>query len=158
MSSLREQIGKQRPFEFAEEETYLNIIRTASLLGSEFNRLFKAHGLGASSYNVLRMLRSATTTGKTWTEIRDELVVPAPDVTRLIARLERDGLAERERSIEDRRVIRILITRRGRQVVDALDEPLRRLHLSQLGHLSQSELERLSRLLERARGPAEANP
>lgn len=155
MSSLREQIGKQRPFELPEEELYLNVIRTAALLGSEFNRLFKRHGLGESGYNVLRILRAAGDEGRTWTEIHDNLVVPAPDVTRLVARLERAGFVTRKRSIDDRRVVRIFSTPAGRKLVDSLDEPIRRLHQALLGHLSPAELSRLSRGLERARAISE---
>ncbi|MEO1583480.1 MAG: MarR family transcriptional regulator [Planctomycetota bacterium] len=155
MSSLREQIGKQQPFDDPHEEAYLNIIRTAAIFGGEFKRLFKRHGLGESGYNVLRMLRAAGDAGKTWTEICSELVVPAPDATRIVTRLETAGLATRSRSIDDRRVIRVFITPAGRSAVDELEAPIRRLHLAQLGHLSPADLERLSRALERARAPSE---
>ncbi|MGP1273125.1 MAG: MarR family winged helix-turn-helix transcriptional regulator [Phycisphaerales bacterium] len=153
MSSLGEQIGKRQPFDLPEEEAYLNIIRSAALLSSAFNRLFKGHGLTESSYNALRILRAAGETGRTWTDIRDELVVPQPDVTRLLGRLERQGLVCRERSIEDRRVVRVFITDQGRRVVEALDAPIERLHRRLLGHMPRTDLNRLSSLLVQARNP-----
>ena len=156
MSSLREQIGKRHDFDLPEEEVYLNVIRTAALFACEFNRLFKAHGLGESGYNVLRILRAAGDEGRTWTEIHSDLVVPAPDVTRLVARLERDGHVTRTRSAEDRRVIRVFITPEGRDIVDRLDEPIRQLHKTVLGHLSAAQLTALSRALEQARDPLES--
>ncbi len=156
MASLRQQIGKQHEFDLPEEEVYLNVIRTAALFTSEFNRLFKKQGLGESGYNVLRILRAAGETGRTWTEIHRDLVVPAPDVTRLVGRLDRDGFARRRRSTEDRRVIRVFITPAGREIVDRLDEPIRELHRALLGHLSPDDLTGLSRLLERAREPLES--
>lgn len=155
MSSLREQIGKQHEFELPEEEVYLNIIRTAALFGSEFNRIFKAHGVGESGYNVLRILRAAGDDGRTWTEIHKDLVVPAPDVSRVVARLERDGLATRARSNHDRRIFRVHITPKGREVVDGLDHPTRELHQRLIGHLSKADLVALSRALEAARDPLE---
>ncbi|MEM1072406.1 MAG: MarR family transcriptional regulator [Planctomycetota bacterium] len=151
MTSLQNQIGKRHPFELAEEEAYLNIIRTAAVLSSGFQRLFKAQGLSESGYNVLRMLRAAGDNGKTWTEIRRDLVVPSPDVTRLVARLESAGLAVRERSTTDRRVNRLRITARGTAIIDALDEPVRELHLQHLGHMDSGSVQMLSRLLEEAR-------
>lgn len=158
MTSLREQIGKHHAFDLPEEEAYLNVIRTAALFTCEFNRLFKAHGLGESGYNVLRILRSAGDEGRTWTAIHDDLVVPAPDVTRLVSRLERDGLVTRKRSTDDRRVIRVFITAKGTQLVDSLDKPIRELHKTILGHLSHDQLAHLSRALEDARQSLEAQP
>ena len=156
MTSLRDQIGKRQAFDPPQEEVYLNLVRTAAVLATGFHRLFKKFGLAESSYNVLRILRAAGEAGRTWTDIRDELVVPAPDVTRLIARLEREGHLCRERSIEDRRVVRVFITPSGKKLVDDLDEPIRRLHLAQLGHLNAGEMEKLNALLERARNPIES--
>ncbi|MEM8758503.1 MAG: MarR family transcriptional regulator [Planctomycetota bacterium] len=155
MASLRDQVGKQQPFDCPEQEAYLNLIRSAALLGSAFSRLFKQHGLSESGYNVLRIVRGGGELGKTWTEIRDQLVVPAPDVTRLIARLEREGLLCRERSINDRRVVRVQLTETGRARLDEVDPRVIGLHRGQLGHLSGAELDRLSRLLEAARAPHE---
>ncbi len=156
MASLRDQIGKRQDFDLPEEEAYLNVIRTAALFTCEFSRLFKAHGLGQSGYNVLRILRAASNEGRTWTAIHDDLVVPAPDVTRLVGRLERDGFVTRKRCNRDRRVIRVFITPRGQAVVDALDEPTRRLHKQLMGHLTHEQLLDLSRALERARESLEA--
>ena len=157
MGSLREQIGKQHDFDLPEEEAYLNVIRTAALLACEFNRLFKKHGIGESGYNVLRILRAAGGDGRTWTDIHNDLVVPAPDVTRLVARLERAGYACRKRSTRDRRVVRVSITSAGADLVDRLDTPIRTLHTRLLGHLSADQLGALSRALEHARQPLEAD-
>jgi hypothetical protein len=48
------------------------------------------------------------------------------------------------------------LTPTGRGVVDALDEPVRRMHRRQLGHLGEAELRALSELLEAARDAAPA--
>lgn len=56
---LQQELGKRHPFELAEEEAYLNIARTASVLGAEFHRLFRQYGLSEAGYNVLRILRGA---------------------------------------------------------------------------------------------------
>lgn len=156
MSSLREQIGKQHDFEWPEEEAYLNVVRTAALFTCEFNRLFKAHGLGESGYNVLRILRAAGDKGRTWTAIHSDLVVPAPDVTRLVGRLERDGFVTRSRSTEDRRVIRVFITPKGTDTLEKLTPPIRELHKTLLGHMSPAQLTGLSKALELARQPLES--
>lgn len=77
--------------------------------------------------------------------------MPVPDVTRLIDRLEKAGLCERERSVEDRRKVYIKITAEGRSLVDGLDGPVRAALREALGHVDADELRQLSRLLERVR-------
>jgi len=156
MPKLQDEIGKKRPFDLAEEEAYLNVRRTAAALESFFGRLFRKHGLSEATYNVLRILRPAGEEGRCWTEIREDLVVPVPDVTRLIDRLERSGHVERVRCAKDRRKVYVRITGKGLALVESLDEPVRALLRERLGHVGGEELRTLSRLLERARETSES--
>lgn len=151
MPNLQDEIGKKSPFEMAEEEAYLNVRRTAATLESYFGRLFRKSGLSEATYNVLRILRSAGEEGRCWSDIREDLVVPVPDVTRLIDRLEKSGHVERVRCVTDRRKVFVRITPQGRKLVESLDGPVRNLLRGRLGHLDEGDLRRLSRLLERLR-------
>lgn len=155
MSRLARQTGKLRPFDAPEQEAYLNLIRTQAVLGAMLHRLFKPHGLTESSYNLLRILRGARPEALPCSEIRARLVVPVPDVTRLLDRLEARGLVERFRDADDQRVVRARPTRKALALLDRLDGPLLEAHRAQLGHLAPAELEALSRLLEAAREPHE---
>lgn len=148
---LREEIGKRRPFESPEEEAYLNLLRTLSVLSGPIDALFRAHGLSEPTYNVLRVLRGEGPPGVSCGVIGQRLVARVPDVTRLVDRLEGLGLAARLRTPEDRRVVLVSITRPGLEVLARLDGPLLELHRAQLGHLGPRELGELSRLLVRAR-------
>ena len=155
--SLQSEIKKARPFESPQQEAYLNIIRTASVLSGAFVSLFKQHGLSESTYNVLRILRGAAQTGHPeglpCLEVADRLVTRVPDITRLVDRLITADLAERERSLDDRRVVHIRITAKGLELLARLDEPVAHLHHSQLQHLGRGELQQLSTILEKARQP-----
>lgn len=154
--NLQRELGKRLPFQSAEQEAFLNIMRTASLLTGSFQRLFREHQLSESTYNALRILRGATQDpsskgSRTCSQIGEHLVAQVPDVTRLIDRLEQLGFAERLRSEQDRRVVYVRITRAGLAALEELDKPVMELHRSQLGHMSKSELAELSRLLVKAR-------
>lgn len=149
MHGLQHEIGKRNPFESAAQEAHLNIVRTASVLEGAGLPLFRAHGLTSSSYNALRILRGEGPCP--CQRIGERLVVRVPDVTRLVDRLERMGLAERDRSKEDRRVVLVGITDEGRRVLSELDGPVLALHQRQQEHLSEGELRELSRLLEKVR-------
>jgi DNA-binding MarR family transcriptional regulator len=73
-----------------------------------------------------------------------------PDVTRLLDRMEEAGLLERERRSDDRRQVETRLTRKGRELVDRLDPAVDAAHQRRLGHLTDLQLERLTRLLELA--------
>lgn len=150
-SKLQQEIGKKQPFALIEEEAFLNVIRTSSLLLSEFEQLFRERGISEANYNVLRILRGAGEPGRMCHEIAGNMVTRVPDVTRLVDRLEKLGLAARARCHKDRRVVFVKITPAGRALVDELDEPVARLHRQQLSHLAPAELRTLCGLLERAR-------
>ena len=76
-------------------------------------------------------------------------VVPA--MTGLLDRLEKQGLIRRERCTEDRRVVYVELTETAKDLLKRLDAPVNQLHKHLIGHLTQTELKELSRLLEKAR-------
>jgi DNA-binding MarR family transcriptional regulator len=147
---LQHELKKKHPFESAEQEAMLSIVRTSDQLGIRGARLLREHGLTPSQYNVLRILRGE---GKPLPilEIASRTITVVPGITGLIDRLEQAGFVNRVRCQEDRRVIYVALTERGTSTLAALDEPIDRLHRSLLGHLSQDELKELIRLLAKIR-------
>ncbi len=151
---LGKEIKQKAAFSGPEEEAFLGLQRTASLLLQALGRDLKPHRLTPAQYNVLRILRGAAPAALTCGEIGERLVSPGPDVTRLLDRLEARGLVERLRDATDRRVVRARITAPGRELLGRLDKAvaasLRRL----LGPLGRARLRQLSELLELARRQA----
>jgi len=147
---LQQELKKKRPFESAEQEAALNILRTGDWLDNRFNRLLREYGLTSSQYNVLRILRGE---GKPLPslEIAERTIQIVPAITGLIDRLEKQKLLVRERSAEDRRIIYVEITAKGLALLKQIDEPISELHRRLIGHLSQRELKELTGLLEKAR-------
>ncbi|MGP1347349.1 MAG: MarR family winged helix-turn-helix transcriptional regulator [Phycisphaerales bacterium] len=154
--NLAEEVGKSRAFSCPAQEAYLNLVRTHESFEGEFERFFKEHGLSHSQYNALRILRGHSPKAVACSVIAREMVTREPDITRLIDRLERAGLAERARCTQDRRVVRVRITAKALSLLERLDEPVMRMHRTQLAHLSHEELRVLSDLLFRARHPGAA--
>jgi DNA-binding MarR family transcriptional regulator len=149
-SRLQHELKKKRPFESAEQEAILNLLRTNDWIDNRFGRLFREFGLTNSQYNVLRILRGE---GKPLPslEIADRMIQVVPAITGLIDRLEKQELVSRRRCVEDRRVVFVEITAKGSALLKQLDEPVNELHKGLLGHLTRAELKELSRLLEKAR-------
>lgn len=156
MPPLHRELGKKRPFDEPAQELYLAIMRTAAVLETDGAQLFRDAELSGATYNVLRILRGATMGPEapgevTCGHIARHLVSPVPDVTRLIDRLEKAGLAERNRSSNDRRVVHVRITAAGLKLLADLDEQVLTMHRRQFAHLSKAEIVQLIGLLEKAR-------
>ena len=148
---LKTEIKQTKPFASLEEEAMLALARTNDRLAREAHALFKEHGLTATQYNVLRILRGAGSAGLTCSEIAERMVTRDPDITRLLDRMERTGLCARERDARDRRVIVVRISTQGLKTVNDLDQPINQLNRSMLGHMGEKRLRSLLRLLEAAR-------
>ena len=151
---LQHELGKRQPFNCAEEEAFLSIIRTADVLHRAAAEMFKAHELSGTQYNVLRILRGtcpAGTSGLACSAIADQMLTRDPDMTRLLDRLEKRGLISRAREEKDRRVVRTCITEKGLAVLAELDPVIADCHRKHLGHMSQTQLRQLIDLLEVAR-------
>jgi DNA-binding MarR family transcriptional regulator len=149
---LAAEIGMQRPFRYAQVEAFLNLIRTHSVLASQGERLLKEHSISGPQYNVLRILRGHGTPVSVY-QIAAEMVTESPDIPRLIDRLLMAQLVTKTRCENDRRVVWVDLTKKGKALLKKLDQPLIDLHQSQLGHMSEEELSQLSALLYRARHP-----
>jgi DNA-binding MarR family transcriptional regulator len=152
-SALQEELGKKHPFASAEQEASLNLERTHDHIQQAFGQLFQAHGISAPQYNALRILRGVGGAGVPCLEVGAQMVTRMPDITRLVDRLERAGLAERSRTDSDRRKVLVKITAAGQELLARLDKPVLEVHRRLLGHLTRDELAELNRLLVKARRP-----
>lgn len=138
-----------------EEDVFVSFQRAADWLLQGVERLLKPHGLSPAQYNVLRILRGAGPEGLSCREVAERMVTRDPDMTRLLDRLEKQGLLSRERRKDDRRIVATRITPQGLDLLQRLDQPLRELHRRQLRHIPAGRLKALAGLLEevRARAP-----
>ena len=150
-AKLKDEIKQSKPFASLEQEAALNIQRTSSDLMHAFQQQMKGHGLTASQYNVLRILRGASPGELRCSDIGERMVGRDPDITRLLHRLEREGLIKRRRDAQDRRVVYTRITGLGLQKLKELDPLADASSRMALGHLCAQKLETLIALLEEVR-------
>ena len=87
-------------------------------------RLFEVHGLTIQQYNVLRIVRGGPLKGHPIYEIERRMIYRFANVTRLVDRLEVQGLLKRVADSRDRRVSRVVITPKGRRLMERLDQPV----------------------------------
>ena len=144
-----------RRFDSLEQEAYLALWRTYDRLRAFEDDLFGQFELTAQQYNLLRLLAADRPEAVPASRLLARLVSKAPDITRMLDRLEARGLLTRSRSGEDRRAIFVAITDAGLALLDELAAPLADCHDRQLGHLRPTELQCLIALLQAARAPHE---
>ena len=134
-----------------EDRTFIAIQKTADALGQQAEQLVKGYGLTGAQYNVLRILRGAEPEGLACSTIADRMISHDPDMTRLLDRMEKQGLIIRERQTDDRRVVKTRITSKGLDCLRRLDQPIRELHKRQFRDISAARLKTLVAMLEQIR-------
>lgn len=142
-------------FDSPQQEAFLNLWRTYDRLRLLEDELFSQFHLTAQQYNLLRLLRAEHPQPSPTLSLAARLVSRAPDITRMLDKLEERGWIARERPADNRRLVLVRITQSGLALLKRLDRPVRECHDRQLGHLALPDLERLITLLERARAPHE---
>lgn len=142
-------------FDSPEQEAFLNLWRTYDRLRMLEDELFARFDLTPQQYNVLRLLKAEFPDSLPTLVIADRLVSRAPDITRMLDKLEQRRLIQRVRKREDRRTVLIGITPIGSALLEEIAEPLRECHSRQLGHLTAGSLKKLVHLLQAEREPHE---
>lgn len=95
--------------------------RLARLFERDLQRVFTQHGLQRGEFDILATLRRADTSGQGLTagQLADSTMVTSGAITNRLDRLLGKELITRQTDPHSRRTIRIALTPRGREVVDA---------------------------------------
>jgi DNA-binding MarR family transcriptional regulator len=122
----------------------------AALLRALDAELDAAHDLPLTSYDVLIYLKDAPGRRLRMAELADSVLLSRSGVTRLVDRLEREGLLVRDTCVDDGRGLYAVLTDKG----ESLLERARPTHLAGvrerfLQHFSEEELETLAAFWER---------
>jgi DNA-binding MarR family transcriptional regulator len=134
-----------------ELSAWRGLLRAHAGLTRELDaELTREHDLPLSSYEVLLFLADAEDGRMRMSELADSVLLSRSGLTRLVDRLERQGLLKRERCESDARGLFAEITPEGRRVFDAARhthlDGVRKLFLSRF---SRAELRALGALWQK---------
>jgi DNA-binding MarR family transcriptional regulator len=135
----------------AELGAWRGLLRVHSALVKALDaELLAGHDLPLTSYEVLINLQAAPDRRRRMAELADGVLLSRSGMTRLVDRLEREGLLERDPCVSDGRGTFAVLTDKG----EALLSQARRTHLDGvrerfLRHFSEGELEHLAGLWNR---------
>ncbi len=128
-------------------EAMTNLLVAAGYLRDKLEVTCETFGVTLSQYSVLRILREAHPRGFSRTEIVRRMVEKAPDVTRLVDRLEQQRLVDRHRPAEDRRLSVTRITDAGLTLLNQVEPRVHavedRYFASRVGELDCQSLSRI---------------
>ena len=141
---------KQSRFASPQQEALLSLAVAAGSINDMVDEVCEQHRLTRPQYNVLRILRGVHPEGHPRCEIAQRMVERAPDVTRLVDRLQAQGLVRRSRSGHDQRQAITRITPKGLKLLETIQPDLEGrtlVLLAKLGDLDCHELSRLCALI-----------
>lgn len=137
---------------------WLHLGRVFLLTDRRAEQALRVFGLTHSQFGVLARLRERD--GLSQQELSQGLLLDKGNLCRILTLLEGEGLLERQHDEEDRRVNRVLLTARGRRVLDqavpAMDTMLEE-QFRGLDRTGQRALSTLLRRLERGAAEPEAS-
>jgi DNA-binding MarR family transcriptional regulator len=119
---------------------------------AEIEALCRAEGITHHQYEALVAMCALDEDheGMPVGAVAEGLYTRASDVTRLVRRLEEAGMAERQESPLDRRVVLVRASEQGRALVARLMPKVEAFHHEQWRALSDEELAQVEELLARA--------
>jgi len=134
------------------EEAAVGVLSAAGHVQQTFAEICERHGITGDQYGILRTLREAHPTGRARGEVASCCVHRAPDVTRMIDRLVRQGLVRRTRDNADRRCSLATITSAGLKLLVRIDPEIASAARRLTQSLSTAQLQQLARLTEALAG------
>lgn len=133
----------------SERDLVSGVIQLANLLNRRLAPLFEKSKVTPQQWAVLSALSDAEAP-ETLVMLARRLAVTKQNMTGMIARLEQLGMLEKQDDPTDLRSSRIVLTRRGRNLVERL-RPTYRDWLASIGgdEVSDKEIQALTRTVER---------
>jgi DNA-binding MarR family transcriptional regulator len=138
-----------RPSAYCAEESVGYLMKRVQMsIVYQVDKRLAEHGLTSAQWGPLMRMQTAGG-GSTVAELARWMQVDAGAMTRLLDRLEKKGLCKRVRSTEDRRVVRVELTRKGETAMAEVPALLAEVMNAHLAGFSKTEWNALKSYLQR---------
>ncbi len=127
-----------------------NFLFTYSNVASRLQKMLSEHQLSVQQFNILRILQRQYPKPSCNCSIRKQMLDARSDITRIVDRLVKDGLAVRRSCSDDRRKVNITITKKGLDLLARMD-PLNDKMDGIMGCLTDDEVAEFNRILDKVR-------
>lgn len=127
--------------------TYTKLMRAAESVTGRVGRKMSDAGLTISQFGVLEALLHKGAMCQR--DVAAKILKSTGNITMVIDNLEKQGLVKRERSLEDRRYCTVLLTEKGRTVIEAAFAEVEAAIVKEMGALTDEEQELLGNLCKK---------
>ncbi|MBP7635201.1 MarR family transcriptional regulator [Candidatus Ozemobacteraceae bacterium] len=138
---------KGTPEETRALDVFIKLLRAADSVSRRTRDVISSAGLTESRFGVLESLYHLGPLSPG--ELGRKILKTAGNLTLVIDNLERDGLVERRSGLNDRRVKRVALTLKGRDLIERLLPPHAKLITSEMAVLTAGEQRELARLCKK---------
>ena len=127
--------------------TYTKLMRASESVTSRVGRKMSDAGLTISQFGVLEALLHKGDMCQR--DVAAKILKSTGNITMVIDNLEKQGLVKRERSLEDRRYCTVLLTEKGRTVIEAAFAEVEAAIVKEMDALTDDEQELLGKLCKK---------
>ncbi len=146
--SLEKDIN-QKSFRNEYQKGVINLIYTYNWLNERMKSFFEKEDITSQQFNILRILRGAGVPISTL-QIRERMLDKMSDTSRIVDRLVLKGLAKKNICKNDKRLVDVSISTKGKKLLEKTDAYESRMD-AVFGNLTQSEAKTLNNLLDKIR-------
>ena len=140
---------QQQVFRNEHQKATVNIIFSANWLSEKIKNFLDTEDITPQQYNILRILRGSKEPMSTL-QIRERMLDKMSDTSRIVERLQKKGLVEKKTCPADKRLVDVVISKKGLALLEKLDRKNTELD-SIVNALSAEEANTLNGLLDKMR-------
>ena len=123
---IEEEIKQTKPFANPQIKAVVNLNFTASWLSGVQAEMLKPYGISIQQYNILRILRGMHPKPATVKTLIERMIDKNSNASRLVDKLLKKGLLERNACPRDRRRVDVMITEIGLDMVSEVSKALKK--------------------------------
>lgn len=140
----------QTRFRSIYQKANINLIYTVFWIREKSRWIFESEDITPQQFNILRILRGSFPNPLSTLQIRERMLEKMSDTSRIVDRLISKGLVKKVICKLDRRLVDVIITDKGKKLLERLDAKQEELDAA-LKSLTEEEAATLSNLLDKIR-------
>ena len=145
---------KQATFRNPQQKAAINLIYTVAWMRDKTKCVFDAEDITSQQFNILRILRGSFPNPLSTLQIRERMLEKMSDTSRIVDRLIAKGFVKKLTCKNDRRLVDVIISDKGKKLLERLDERQNEID-GVLANLSEKDANVLSDLLDKIRDAGE---
>lgn len=124
---------------------------TYNCFKEDMKNFFKPYGITSQQFNVLRILRGSYPNPYSTSQVRERMLDKMSDASRIVDRLVKKGLVNRTITKADKRLVDVVITEGGLELLEKIDGPLEIFMEHAFGKFTSGDKSSFVALLEKIR-------